>query len=389
MAVYNWLASQPDGAVAEFPANGILVPPTQPPGSLFQPIQYMYGSTRHWKPILSGYSGFIPAPHIFLMNHFDDRDDPDRPSMVTPRNVGLLQELDIRWVVFHALPGYDMHAAIAMADSLPELRRVAEVGDSVVYEMVPEDREPLEADEATVDIGNEASADGFLTIRFRVNNPHPNLSILHLDALPELTARWTRPDGTTETTESMEAPIPAVVNPGETIVEVLVTAPSHPGNYTLEVSLDRTDIPDASQQVEVYATTIGDRPILRLESVDWDRTTTHRPGDTVDVSVTWTVLQTPEANFAATVQLLDATGSRIAGSDLLPQAGMPPTSEWQPGQQVSLRFPLVLDATQSPGDYQILTALYAYRTDFPRLLIERQDGSTGTESVISGFSIGR
>ena len=47
-----------------------------------------------------------------------DRDDPERMSMVTPRNVGLLQELDIRWVVFHALPDYDIHTAIAMADSL-------------------------------------------------------------------------------------------------------------------------------------------------------------------------------------------------------------------------------------------------------------------------------
>ena len=71
--------------------------------------------------------------------------------MVTPRNVGLLQELDIRWVVFHALPGYDIHAAIAMADSLPELRRVTEVGDSVVYELAPEDAR------AAAGIGDERS----------------------------------------------------------------------------------------------------------------------------------------------------------------------------------------------------------------------------------------
>ncbi|MEX1158964.1 MAG: hypothetical protein WEC79_08565, partial [Thermomicrobiales bacterium] len=186
LAVYEWLADQPDGAVAEFPANGLLVPPTAPPGSLFQPIQYMYGSTRHWKPILSGYSGFIPAPHIYLLNHFDTRDAPVRVSMVTQQNVGLLQELNIRWVVFHALPGYDIDAALSLAGTLPELERMAEVGDSVVYELAPETRESLPPDATTVEIGGEASAGGLLPVRFRIANPHDNLSILHLDALPHL-----------------------------------------------------------------------------------------------------------------------------------------------------------------------------------------------------------
>ncbi|HYI15212.1 MAG TPA: hypothetical protein VEX37_07455, partial [Thermomicrobiales bacterium] len=273
MAVYGWLAGQPDGAVAEFPANGLLVPPTQPPGSLFQPIQYMYGSTRYWKPILSGYSGFIPAPHIYLINHFEVRDDPERPSMVTPRNVGLLQELDIRWVVFHALPDYDIHAAIEQADSLPELRRVAEVGTSVVYELLPETREPLPTSATSIEIRAEASAGGLLPVHFQAMNPHDNLSILHLDALPHMTARWIRADGSTEHTERFEVPIPVVVNPGPMSLEVLLNAPDEPGTYTVEISLDRTTFADASQQVEVYATTIGESPLLRFESIDWDRTT--------------------------------------------------------------------------------------------------------------------
>ncbi len=389
MAVYEWLAGQPNGAIAEFPANGLLVPPTQPPGSLFQPIQYMYGSTRHWKPILSGYSGFIPAPHIYLMNHFDDRDDPERLSIVTPRNVGLLQELDIRWVVFHALPGYDIHAAIQMADSLPELRRVAEVGTSVVYELVSETREPLPASATNIEIRGEASAGGLLPVHFQVSNPHDNLSILHLDALPHMTAHWIRADGSIDHTERFEVPIPVVVDAGTTTVEVLLNAPDQPGIYTVDISLDRTEFADTSREVNVYATIIGDSPLLRFESVDWDRSPSPLPGQSIAVDVSWIVLETPDANYSATLQLLDAAGQRIAGADLLAGGEMPPTTDWEPGQRVTLTFNLVLDASLPAGDYQLLTAVYAYRPDFPRLRIELADGTVSTEAIVSGFSIGR
>jgi hypothetical protein len=79
----------------------------------------------------------------------------------------------------------------------------------------------------------------------------------------------------------------------------------------------------------------------------------------------------------------------VAGSDLLPGAGMPPTSEWAPGQQVTLTFDLIIDAGLAPGDYQLLTAVYAYRPDFPRLRIEQPDGSTATEAILPGFTVGR
>ena len=114
-----------------------------------------------------------------------------------------------------------------------------------------------------------------------------------------------------------------------------------------------------------------------------------QPGQTVNIDVTWTVIQTPDANYSATLQLLDATGARIAGSDLLAGGGMPPTTEWQPGQQVTLTFPLVLDPALAPSDYRLLTAVYAYRPDFPRLRVELADGSVATEAIVEGFTVGR
>ena len=103
----------------------------------------------------------------------------------------------------------------------------------------------------------------------------------------------------------------------------------------------------------------------------------------------WTVIRTPDANYSATLQLLDASGQRIAGTDLLAGGEMPPTTAWEPGQHLTLRFNLVLDASFPTGEYQLLTAVYAYRPDFPRVRIELPDGSTSTEAVVPGFTIGR
>lgn len=132
-AVYDWLAGQPRGPLIEFPADGLVTPHTDLNTGIFQPIRYMYYSTRHWMPIVAGYSGFIPDEHVELIRHFEGTEG--RPSMVTADSVGVLQDLGVRWVVIHARSGYDWQTAVATADRLPHLQRVAEVGGSVVFEV--------------------------------------------------------------------------------------------------------------------------------------------------------------------------------------------------------------------------------------------------------------
>lgn len=61
-AVYAWLAAQPDGVVCEFPV-GPLGGRTGP-----QDPTYMYYSTRHWKPLINGYSGFAPPSYRELLD---------------------------------------------------------------------------------------------------------------------------------------------------------------------------------------------------------------------------------------------------------------------------------------------------------------------------------
>jgi hypothetical protein len=95
-APYHWLAAQSgQGAVMEFPAT---------PGPWLTGLM-MYWSTTYWKPLVQGTSGFTPLPHREYINAFVAplvRPDGSRGgdlSHPTPDNLGLLQDLGVRYVV--------------------------------------------------------------------------------------------------------------------------------------------------------------------------------------------------------------------------------------------------------------------------------------------------
>jgi hypothetical protein len=61
-AVYAWLAAAPRGVVCEYPV-GPLEGRAGP-----QDATYMYYSTRHWQPLVNGYSGFTPPSYGALVD---------------------------------------------------------------------------------------------------------------------------------------------------------------------------------------------------------------------------------------------------------------------------------------------------------------------------------
>jgi hypothetical protein len=105
-AVYDWLATQPPGAVMEFPAESIFLNPAG--SSVRRHVGLsMFWSTRHWKPLVNGNSGFIPRAHSELLETFvGNLPRPDgsialRLSHVSPDRVHLLRQLGVRYLVFH------------------------------------------------------------------------------------------------------------------------------------------------------------------------------------------------------------------------------------------------------------------------------------------------
>jgi hypothetical protein len=145
-------------------------------------------------------------------------------------------------------------------------------------------------------------------------------------------------------------------------------------------------IPEAEPVVVVHAVAAGP-PALALESLEWNHDAAIRVGETVRVSTSWRVLQPLDADFAATVQLLDASGERVAGADLGPGAGMPETSTLVPDQIIDVTFDLSIPATLQPGEYQLLAALYAPQGDFPRQQILLPDGRVAQQMTVAGLVV--
>jgi hypothetical protein len=120
--VYKVLATMPDGVVAEFPFY-------RPP-DFFRNADYMLASTVHWKPILNGYSGFLPKSYRRLA--------PDVRSLPEPRAIDALRRLGVTYVVVHRDRfGAGRDQLIARLDASPDFRQAA--GDESVrlYTLVP------------------------------------------------------------------------------------------------------------------------------------------------------------------------------------------------------------------------------------------------------------
>jgi hypothetical protein len=119
--VYAALASDDVTAVAEFPFYT--------PASIHRNAEYVLNSTAHWKPLVNGYSGFMPASYEkyadVLVNF------PDEGSRT------LLRDLGVSHVVVH-FDRYDVarrQDLAAACAGVPWLTRVASDGSITIYRM--------------------------------------------------------------------------------------------------------------------------------------------------------------------------------------------------------------------------------------------------------------
>ena len=84
--LYEFLARQPAGVVAEFPASDVkrLVP---------RDARYAYLSIFHWKPLVNGYSGYSPPSYLARMERLATMPDPEA--------IAQLRRDGVRYVVVH------------------------------------------------------------------------------------------------------------------------------------------------------------------------------------------------------------------------------------------------------------------------------------------------
>lgn len=86
-AVYEWLAGQMRGAVCEYPIGQIHGRPGP------QDPTYMYYSTRHWQPLVNGYSGFTPPSYEALVGELQ--------AFPAPSAIVALRARQVRYLLVH------------------------------------------------------------------------------------------------------------------------------------------------------------------------------------------------------------------------------------------------------------------------------------------------
>lgn len=119
--LYDHLATVAPGVVISLPVARLHPLP-------WYDADYEWYATRHWLPIVNGYSRFEPPGYAALATRLAAFPGHDALAAMCER--------DVRYLVVHARrPVADLRAAIAAAGEVSRLRRIARAGEDVLYEL--------------------------------------------------------------------------------------------------------------------------------------------------------------------------------------------------------------------------------------------------------------
>lgn len=111
------------------PGAGVIELPFHPPAVFFANAGYMLNSTRHWHPMLNGYSGFEPPSYTETFNAIQGF--PNGAALTA------LHDRGVTHVVVHA-DGFRGAFGVERFESIartPSLMRLGEAGDIQIYKL--------------------------------------------------------------------------------------------------------------------------------------------------------------------------------------------------------------------------------------------------------------
>jgi serine/threonine protein kinase len=85
---------------------------------------------------------------------------------------------------------------------------------------------------------------------------------------------------------------------------------------------------------------------------------TLRPGDTLQIMITWHVLERLPAPYTTFIHITDSSGQIAAQLDRPPLGGSRPTDTWRTGEKFLDPYSLALPANMRPGSYWVRIGLY-------------------------------
>ncbi len=369
-AVYSWLAAQPDGPVIEFPANGLWA-------NLGWTTQEIYESTHHWHPIVAAYTSFLPQRDVDMLVAIHG--GTDAPSIVSGANVGLLQDLKIRYVVIHHWPAYDWQLALDEAAKLPQLTRVGDIGDATVFTLAPGNRRPV-SHRLVAPADAIAGRDVIADLMTRNDNPTGAVSWLNPD--PTIAVSWRSADGQVVSSSTLPVHLDVTVDSGLTHQPIPLTAPRTPGIYRLTI-----ECPALHQRLEQMVnvtqsdgnvTTAHNAPLV-LRSITMPSGPL-RAGESVVMVAEWEVRQRLALNLNATLQALNEQNKPIAQWDGIPLGPALQTEKWTTGAVIVEPIMITIPPETTTQQIRLLLALYDYSSpSLTRQRILSPDGAVGLQ----------
>ena len=94
----------------------------------------------------------------------------------------------------------------------------------------------------------------------------------------------------------------------------------------------------------------------------WLLTGEARPGNTLDLRLTWHALGRQNRNWTVFIHMVDMNEQIVAQNDAQPQAGAFPMKQWVAGDWIEDHHALVLPAGIAPGSYALRVGLFDPRT---------------------------
>jgi hypothetical protein len=374
-AAYRWLAEQPTTTMLELP---MAFAPGGPQ------LEYQYFSTLHWHTTPDGYSGFIPPKHgqvVYEMERF--------PS---ERSVSLLQALGVEYVVVHTdryptAVWQEMQASLAQRADLAPVRVF---GSDQVFR-VQERPAPAESLSVTAYLPPQAAAgQPYAAYLVAINHASRSHAILptHQSAV---VATWEVPGASA--VEELTVDVPLVISPdgGAAVIPLALIAPATAGTYRLSLVAQSGPLGPISTGGQVAVSDAAPAypapfPVpAQLAAAVVPPTV--KPGQSLDVEITWRALGKIDAYYSVYVKLLDGAGNVVAGWDGQPQGGAAPTLLWVPGATVDDRVTLDVPPGTPPGEYSVEAGMYRAE-DLARAMTLDAAGLPLYRVILGGVHVG-
>ena len=123
------------------------------------------------------------------------------------------------------------------------------------------------------------------------------------------------------------------------------------------------------------------QPLARLRGYDLNREAVE-PGETLQVTLHWEVLQETSTNYILFAQLFGREGAKVGQRDTYPGLGHYPTSFWRPGQIIADEVPIPVDpAAVAPGRLRLDVGLYERKSGRRLAVVDGAGNPVGTATA--------